>query len=107
MLTEKNMLTAPTRITPLSRDQSFESPPCPPYNLSQQDVLAQAPPPEQDELWAELERIEDARALKQKFYDEHQLMKEQLHMAGRFGLELQQNLEHAQRAERQSFAQVN
>ncbi|KAF9573358.1 hypothetical protein EC968_008628 [Mortierella alpina] len=106
MLTEKNMLTAPTRITPLSRDQSFESPPCPPYNLSQEDVLAQAPPPEQDELWAELERIEDARALKQKFYDEHQLMKEQLHMAGRFGLELQQNLEHAQRAERQSLAQL-
>ncbi|KAF9980796.1 hypothetical protein BGZ75_007969 [Mortierella antarctica] len=33
-------------------------------------------------------------------------MKEQLHMAGRFGLELQQNLEHAQRAERQSFAQL-
>ncbi|KAF9959974.1 hypothetical protein BGZ72_008303 [Mortierella alpina] len=85
---------------------SRTSPPCPPYNLSQEDVLAQAPPPEQDELWAELERIEDARALKQKFYDEHQLMKEQLHMAGRFGLELQQNLEHAQRAERQSFAQL-
>lgn len=60
----------------------------------------------EDELWSELERIEDARALKEKFYAEHQLMREQLNMAGRFGLELQQSLEVSQRSEQQSYAQV-
>ncbi|KAF9100310.1 hypothetical protein BGX29_006718 [Mortierella sp. GBA35] len=104
MLTEKNMLTTPARPTSLSRNQSFESPPCPPYN--QEDVLAHAPVSEEDELWAELERIKDARALREKFYAEHQLMREQLNMAGRFGLDLQQSLEQAQRAEQQSYAQI-
>ncbi|KAF9905374.1 hypothetical protein BX616_001034, partial [Lobosporangium transversale] len=52
-----------------------------------------------------MERIQDPGILKQKFYAEHQMMKEQLNLAGRFGLELQQSLEQAQRAERQSYAQ--
>jgi hypothetical protein len=68
--------------------------------------LAHAPVSEEDELWAELERIKDARALREKFYAEHQLMREQLNMAGRFGLDLQQSLEQAQRAEQESYAQV-
>lgn len=33
-------------------------------------------------------------------------MREQLNMAGRFGLDLQQSLEQAQRAEQESYAQV-
>lgn len=68
--------------------------------------IAHAPASEEDELWAELERIKDARALREKFYAEHQLMREQLNMAGRFGLDLQQSLEQAQRAEQESYAQV-
>ncbi|KAF9925807.1 hypothetical protein FBU30_004482 [Linnemannia zychae] len=105
MLTEKNMLTTPARPTSLSRNQSFESPPCPPYN--QEDILSHAPPAsEDDELWAELERIKDARALREKFYAEHQLMREQLNMAGRFGLDLQQSLEQAQRAEQEYYSQI-
>ncbi|KAF9155595.1 hypothetical protein BG015_009253 [Linnemannia schmuckeri] len=68
--------------------------------------LTHAPASEEDELWAELERIKDARALREKFYAEHQLMREQLNMAGRFGLDLQQSLEQAQRAEQESYAQL-
>ncbi|KAI7829815.1 hypothetical protein BC939DRAFT_322437 [Gamsiella multidivaricata] len=116
MLTEKTMLTTSARPSALSRTQSFEfflfgfpltlNPPCPPYNLSQEDVLAQAPIAEEDDIWSELERIQDPGLLKEKFYAEHQVMMEQLNLAGRFGLELQQSLEHAQRAERQSYAQI-
>ncbi|KAI1320091.1 hypothetical protein EDD11_002063 [Mortierella claussenii] len=53
-----------------------------------------------------MDRIHDPNILKEKFYAEHQLMREQLNLAGQFGLELQQSLEHAQRAERQSYAQI-
>ncbi|KAF8983887.1 hypothetical protein BGZ46_009344 [Entomortierella lignicola] len=100
------MLTTPARPSSLSRNQSFENPPCPPYNLSQEDVLAQAPITEEDDLWVELERTQDPGILKEKFYAEHQLMREQLNLAGRFGLELQHSLEQAQRAERESYAQI-
>ncbi|KAF9114313.1 hypothetical protein BGX27_011214 [Mortierella sp. AM989] len=106
MLTEKNMLTTPARPSTLSRTQSFENPPCPPYNLSQEDVLAQTPIAEEDDLWTELERIQDPGVMKEKFYAEHQLMREQLNLAGQFGLELQQSLEQAQRAERHSYSQI-
>ncbi|KAF9381473.1 hypothetical protein BGX21_002093, partial [Mortierella sp. AD011] len=87
MLTEKNMLT--TSAHPSTLSQPFENPPCPPYNLSQEDVLAQAPTAEEDDLWTELERIQDPGVLREKFYAEHQLMMDQLNLAGRFGLELQ------------------
>ncbi|KAF9357160.1 hypothetical protein BGX26_004129 [Mortierella sp. AD094] len=100
------MLTTSARPSTLSRTQSFENPPCPPYNLSQEDVLAQAPIAEEEDLWTELERIQDPGVLKEKFYAEHQLMMDQLNLAGRFGLELQHSLEQAQRAERESYSQI-
>ncbi|KAF9433481.1 hypothetical protein BGZ76_009403 [Entomortierella beljakovae] len=106
MLTEKSMLTTPVRPTTLSRTESFENPPCPPYNLSQEDVLAQAPIAEEDDPWTEIDRIQDPRALKERFYAEQQLMRDQLNLAGQFGLELQHSLEQAQYAERQSYAQI-
>ncbi|KAG0004007.1 hypothetical protein BGZ79_010540 [Entomortierella chlamydospora] len=83
-----------------------KNPPCPPYNLSQEDVLAQAPTAEEDDLWTELERIQDPGVLREKFYAEHQMMMDQLNLAGRFGLELQHSLEQAQRAERESYSQI-
>ncbi|KAG0245534.1 hypothetical protein BGX31_007327 [Mortierella sp. GBA43] len=101
MLTEKAMLSTSARP---SAHESFENPPS--YNLSQEDVLAQAPIAEEEDLWTELDRIQDPGVLKQKFYAEHRLMREQLSLAGQFGLELQQSLEMAQRAERQSYAQL-
>ncbi|KAF9963803.1 hypothetical protein BGZ65_011259 [Modicella reniformis] len=53
-----------------------------------------------------MDDVQDPGTLKEKFFAEHQLMREQLNLAGLFGLELQQSLEMAQRAERQSYAQI-
>lgn len=44
--------------------------------------------------------------LKEKFYEQHQHMRAQLDMAGRYGLSLQQDVEELQDAQVQSYAQV-
>ena len=62
---------------------------------------------EEDEIWAEFERIQDPRMLKEKFYEQHQHMRAQLDMAGRYGLGLQQDVEELQDAQVQSYAQVH
>ncbi|GJJ69052.1 hypothetical protein EMPS_01398 [Entomortierella parvispora] len=115
------MLSSPTRPS-LERHQSFENTtPCPPYNHSQEDLLSvqkaavvMAPSPasiasavpDEDEIWAEFERIQDPMMLKEKFYEQHQHMRAQLDMAGRYGLSLQQDVEELQDAQVQSYAQI-
>ncbi|KAG0303872.1 hypothetical protein BGZ98_006185 [Dissophora globulifera] len=91
------------RVHPITslKKTSWVSRHCPKAVLPPQNPIA-----EEDDLRSELERIQDPGALKERFYAEHQLMMDQLNMAGRFGLELQQSLEQAQRAERQSYAQI-
>ncbi|KAG0056226.1 hypothetical protein BGZ83_005958 [Gryganskiella cystojenkinii] len=61
---------------------------------------------EEDEVWAELYRIQDPQTLKEKFYEQHQHMRAQLDLAGRFGLSLQQDVEQLQDAQVHSYAQI-